>query len=261
MAGTTAGVCVPHRTVKHAVRNIQSAQQSCRIQRPPESYRAASPRGVARTRSDPLPRCRHRFARRSGNRKLVRTCCWRIARKRSYSGGISSVLIEQRFLIDSGVANNTPVSVAASLMVSQMIVLPTEYTCAHREPPRGVVAIALHALNQVIIRQLVTDLERFLGMIEISVVPPLCPLSVSTYDFSRASELIDRSAAATESWLTDGGLDRRYIPHELPLHRHSRLLFRFKFAKKSIPCWENPSKLLILLCRYDYFGRATCENI
>ena len=33
--------------------------------------------------------------------------------------------------------------------------------------------------------------------------PPLCPLGVSTYDFSRTRELIDRSHAATREWLDD----------------------------------------------------------
>lgn len=136
-------------------------------------------------------------------------------------GVFPPVKIEGRYLIDGGVANNTPVSVAAGLKVSQMIVLPTGYSCAHKKPPQGVMANVLHALNQVIIRQLVTDLERFRTQVEISVVPPLCPLGVSSYDFSQAAEVIDRSAAATESWLSQGGLDRRDIPHELPLHRHS----------------------------------------
>lgn len=132
------------------------------------------------------------------------------------------VELDGRYLVDGGVANHTPVSVAAGLDVSRLIVLPTGYSCAHRTPPRGVVAIALHALNQIIVRQLVTDLQRLGAEIEIRVVPPLCPVDVSSYDFSRAGELIDRSAAATERWLTKGGLERGDIPHELPLHHHTR---------------------------------------
>lgn len=127
-----------------------------------------------------------------------------------------------RYLMDGGVANHTPVSVAAGLDVVRMIVLPTGYACAHQTPPRGVVAIALHALNQIIVRQLVTDLQRLGTRFEIRVVPPLCPLDVSSYDFSKAGELIDRSTAATERWLAKGGLERTDIPHELPMHAHSR---------------------------------------
>lgn len=131
------------------------------------------------------------------------------------------VEMDGRYLVDGGVANHTPVSVAAGLGVSRLIVLPTGYSCAHHTPPRGMVAIALHALNQIIVRQLVTDLQRLGTEIEIRVIPPLCPLDVSSYDFSRAGELIDRSTTATERWLAKGGLERGEIPHELPLHRHS----------------------------------------
>jgi NTE family protein len=76
----------------------------------------------------------------------------------------------------------------------------------------------LHAITLLIAHQLVTDLERCGGQVEIITVPPLCPLAVSPYDFSRAGELIDRSAAQTRRWIEQGGLESERIPGALRPH-------------------------------------------
>jgi NTE family protein len=52
------------------------------------------------------------------------------------------------------------------------------------------------------------------------VVPPLCPLVGSPYDFSRTGEHIERAALATDAWLSQNGLTRRELPHELRPHDH-----------------------------------------
>ena len=73
----------------------------------------------------------------------------------------------------------------------------------------------MHALNLMIARQMVADIERIGDTVEISVVPPLCPVDVSPYDFTRAGELIDRAGRSTREWLDEGGLARRGVPHQL----------------------------------------------
>ncbi len=130
------------------------------------------------------------------------------------------VRIGERYLIDGAVASNTPVSVAVELGAKQVIVLPTGFACALEAPPRGVIASALHAITLLIAHQLVTDLERLRGKAEIITVPPLCPLSVSPYDFSHAGELIERAAEQTRGWLDRGGLTRQRIPGALRGHTH-----------------------------------------
>jgi NTE family protein len=55
------------------------------------------------------------------------------------------------------------------------------------------------------------------------VVPPLCPLVGSPYDFSRTGEHIERAALATDAWLSQNGLEKREIPHELRPHDHQGL--------------------------------------
>jgi NTE family protein len=64
------------------------------------------------------------------------------------------------------------------------------------------------------------DRERIGDRVEIGVVPPLCPLDVSPYDFTRAGELIDPAAASTREWIDAGGLAHRESPHQLNHHPH-----------------------------------------
>ncbi|MNT94151.1 hypothetical protein D3C72_2357780 [compost metagenome] len=75
----------------------------------------------------------------------------------------------------------------------------------------------MHALNLLAMRQLLADVERFAGRCELLVVPPLCPLSVNSYDFSHTGELIRRAETVTGHWLEDGmqGKDPRWVlaPH------------------------------------------------
>jgi NTE family protein len=130
------------------------------------------------------------------------------------------VRIGAHYLIDGAVASNTPISAAVALGASRLIVLPTGFACSLTEPLRGVIASALHAITLMIAHQLVADLERYGGQAEIVTVPPLCPLAVSPYDFSRAGELIERAAAQTCRWLERGGLAKPRIPGALRAHEH-----------------------------------------
>ena len=115
-------------------------------------------------------------------------------------------------LIDGGVANNTPISLAITLGATSIIVLPAGFACALHALTRSAIAQALHALTLVIARQLVRDLEFYSTRAQIYVVPPLCPLDVSPYDYTRCAQLIERAAQTTRAWLSDGGLERALIP-------------------------------------------------
>lgn len=66
------------------------------------------------------------------------------------------------------------------------------------------------------------DIERLSHRTDIVVVPPLCPLAFSSYDFRHGAELIARATASTQAWLMTGGLARRgEIPGTLLPHGHS----------------------------------------
>ena len=125
------------------------------------------------------------------------------------------VRIGERYLIDGGIVNNSPISSAVELGATRVIVLPTGFSCSIEQPPRGVLAMALHASNLLVARQLVLDARRFADQVELIVVPPLCPLAVSSYDFSRTRELIDGAANRTQRWLDKGGLAAQGIPRML----------------------------------------------
>lgn len=131
-----------------------------------------------------------------------------------------TVSIEDRHLIDGGVANNTPISCAVKLGASRIIVLATGISCALEKPPRGAVALALHAVNLLVMRQLVSDIEHFSSHAELIVLPPLCPVTVSSYDFSQTAELVHRAEARTRQWLQRNGLQSRGAPGELLAHQH-----------------------------------------
>ncbi len=111
------------------------------------------------------------------------------------------VRINGRDLMDGGVVNNTPLSHAVALGADVVYVLPTGYACDLAAPPRGVIAIALHALTLAINRRLAADISRFEGQVALRVVPPLCPVHISPLDFSHGSLLIDRAHRETARWL------------------------------------------------------------
>jgi NTE family protein len=122
------------------------------------------------------------------------------------------------YLVDGAIASNTPVMTAMELGATKIVVLPTGFACALKAPPTTAIANALHVMNLLIAHQLVRDLERLAGQVEVATVPPLCPLAASPYDFSRARELIERAAKATHQWLERGGLTRQHIPGALRPH-------------------------------------------
>jgi len=135
-------------------------------------------------------------------------------------GVLPPVRIGGRDLVDGGVANNTPVSTAIRLGAERLIVLPTGFACALRHPPSGAAARAMNAISQLVARQLVSDIERYARQAQICVVPSLCPLDVSPYDYSACSRLIDQSEARTRRWLADGGLQTTGAPASLREHGH-----------------------------------------
>jgi NTE family protein len=111
------------------------------------------------------------------------------------------VKINGRDLMDGGVVNNTPLSHAVALGADLVYVLPTGYACALRESPKGAMAMALHALTLAINQRLAVDVTRFEGIVDVRVVPPLCPVRVSPMDFSHSALLIEQSYRVTRRWL------------------------------------------------------------
>lgn len=126
------------------------------------------------------------------------------------------------YLVDGGVANNTPVTVAVRLGARRVIVLPTGFSCHGDPSTKNAIGVALHTLNLLISRQLVSDLERLQRDVELVVIPPLCPMNRPAHDFSGTEALIEFAAKSTRSWLEEGGLEDDGIPGALRPHAHRK---------------------------------------
>jgi NTE family protein len=135
-----------------------------------------------------------------------------------------SVPIEGRHLVDGGVANNAAVSQAVALGADRIYVLPSGYACALDRPPHTALASAMHALTLLIEQRLILEVAAFAESIDVRVLPPLCPLAVSSMDFDHAGELIGRASRSTLEWLDSGGTTRVHPERFLSLHSHRPLL-------------------------------------
>ena len=134
---------------------------------------------------------------------------------------LPAVEIDGRLLFDGGVADNTPVSQAVALGADRIVVLPAGTACALEAPPRSALATAVHALTLLIEQRLVHDVAAYHDQVELVVLPPLCPLAVSSLDFRQANQLIDRARDASHRWLDAGGHERPNPERFLSLHAHS----------------------------------------
>lgn len=131
------------------------------------------------------------------------------------------VTIGTHHLMDGGVSSNTPIASAVALGAERIVVLPTGSSCALREPPRNMAALALHVMTLMNMRQLDRDVQQYAEQARIVVVPPLCPLSVSVFDFSHTAALIERAARQTHAWIADGGLEHAGPLHVPLAHHHA----------------------------------------
>jgi len=131
-----------------------------------------------------------------------------------------SVKISDHFLIDGGVASNTPISTAVALGATRVVVVPTGISCALPQPPRGLIALALHTVNLMSMRQLVSDIEHFRTLTSLHIVPPLCPVDVSVFNFAQTESLLQRAYEQTLRWLERDGLERTKVPGALTIHSH-----------------------------------------
>ncbi|MEX0752445.1 MAG: patatin-like phospholipase family protein [Xanthobacteraceae bacterium] len=131
------------------------------------------------------------------------------------------VKFEALYLADGAISSNTPAKVAVALGAQRLIILPSGYACARETPPTGAIANALHALTLLIATQLLYELAGLDQHIEYFVLPPLCPLTGSPYDFSQTDHLIEHAIMSTDAWLAEGGLERPRVHTQLSLHKHS----------------------------------------
>jgi len=143
-----------------------------------------------------------------------------VAASSAIPGVFPAVTIEGHQLVDGGVANNTPISRAIDAGASTIYVLPTGYACSLRAAPRGALGMALQSITLLVQHRLIADVARYQDGVDLRVLAPLCPLTVSPADFSHTAELIDQAHEAAARWLERPGIKEDQTAF-LGVHRHA----------------------------------------
>jgi NTE family protein len=126
-----------------------------------------------------------------------------------------------RFLCDGAFAGSSGIATAVALGADLVYLLPGGTSCALQVAPRHPVAAALHAITLLLQQRAVVETRVYARDLDLRVIPPLCPLRVSSADFSRARYLVARAHESASRWL-DAGADT--LPAQdrfLSLHGHT----------------------------------------
>lgn len=135
-------------------------------------------------------------------------------------GVFPPVVLGGRTLVDGVVAAGTPISAAVALGSTHLTIIPCGFTCVQSAVPRHAMGLAMHAITLLGARQLRADFSRHAERAQLCVVPPLCPLGYSAYDYSHGTALVAAARLSTRKWIDDGGLDTRTFPDQLVAHHH-----------------------------------------
>lgn len=135
-------------------------------------------------------------------------------------GVYAPVPVGGRLLVDGVVASGTPIATSVRLGATRIIVVPCGFTCVQRSVPRNPIGRAMHAFSLLGARQLKNDFANYADRVQLRMVPPLCPMAQSSYDYSQGAALIAAARQSTRRWLDDGGLDRDEFPAALAIHSH-----------------------------------------
>jgi NTE family protein len=123
-------------------------------------------------------------------------------------------------LCDGALADVSGTLRALELGADHVYVLTAGTACAIDGAPRHPLSAALHALTLLLQQRAIADTRAVAGALDVRVVPPLCPLTVSASDFGHAGVLIRRARHASAQWL-DSRSDELPEPERfLALHAH-----------------------------------------
>ena len=122
----------------------------------------------------------------------------------SIPGILPPVRIADRYLVDGGVANGTPISHAIALGAQRVYVLSTSDRSRIQHRPDGsALDAAANALRVLLSTRLEIDLERYSNQVELTVLPAANESHVQPSDFDHASELIAEALASARQLLDD----------------------------------------------------------
>jgi NTE family protein len=121
----------------------------------------------------------------------------------SIPGVFPPVRMAERWLVDGGVVNNTPISHAVALGAERIYVLPTqgpERTISR--VPTGALDAAVHGLSVLVNRRLEADIARYSTNSELIVLPAPNLTNVQPTSFEHTSRLIGEALVAARAFLT-----------------------------------------------------------
>ena len=123
---------------------------------------------------------------------------------------LSSGELEQALLASAAIPRVFPCVQIASQLLIDGGVAATQLT----QPPRGLVALVLHAVNLMSMRQLASDIEHFRTLTSLHIVPPFCALLMSQCSTLTRLSLCSSVPMSRPSggWKVGGGLNApRYL--------------------------------------------------
>lgn len=132
----------------------------------------------------------------------------------SLPGVFPPVPIGGRSLVDGGIANNTPISVAIEAGASEVWVLNTGYSCGLAHAPKTAFAAALHSVGLLVQQRLLIETRDIDYPVPVHLIPAPCPIMVGPTDFSQSRELIEMARRGTTQWLDNG------MPFAVPFTPH-----------------------------------------
>ncbi len=132
----------------------------------------------------------------------------------SLPGVFPPVEIGGRTLVDGGIANNTPISVAIEAGATEVWVLNTGYSCGLAKAPKTALATALHSVGLLVQQRLSIETRDADYPVPVHLIPAPCPIMVGPTDFSKSRELIDLARRGTAQWIANG------MPYAQPLIPH-----------------------------------------
>lgn len=117
-------------------------------------------------------------------------------------GVFPPITIAGRTLVDGGIANNTPISVAIEAEATEVWVLTVGYSCGLSGPPTSAFAASLHSVGLLVQQRLLIETGNTDYPVPVHLVPPPCPIAVQPTDFSQSADLIEAARLGTTQWET-----------------------------------------------------------
>jgi NTE family protein len=126
-----------------------------------------------------------------------------IAASTAIPGVFPAVKLGERYLIDGGVVNNTPISHAVELGAERIYVLPTQAPDrALGQAPHSALDTASYGLGLLLDGRLEADIARYSKEAELIVLPVPNTMRVAPTEFMHSGHLMREAHACSRAWLS-----------------------------------------------------------